>query len=369
MFRANERPYTKYAQSGGDTIHVAYTNAHPNEFPSVNVYYARIRAGKIERANGQEIGTLAAPIAPEAGDLIFDGAEPSWVHDVAAEPGTGRPVILFASFPTAADHRYHYARWTGNAWEVHEITPAGGSFREEQRPSDYYSGGLTLDHEDPSRVYLSRQTGATSWQVESWTTADGGATWSQQQVSAPSAEKNVRPVSPRGMTAFDDDLSVVWMRGAYPSYVDYATSIAALTADDPNRPPVADAEPTPRSGPARLEVRFDGSFARDPDGSIASWEWDFGDGSVGTGEEVTHTYTAGGRYFPRLTVTDDDGASSVLVDEITVGLPTAPEAHRGRGRQHGPRRHRPQEPGDPMAVRVRADGGVRRRHGARAASG
>ena len=70
MVKPNERPYAKYAESGGDTIHVAYTNAHPNEFPSVNVYYARIRAGQIERAGGQPIGTLAgAPIAPEAGDL------------------------------------------------------------------------------------------------------------------------------------------------------------------------------------------------------------------------------------------------------------------------------------------------------------
>ena len=40
-----ERPYVKYDSSGGDTIHVAYTNAHPNEFPNVNIYYARVRAG------------------------------------------------------------------------------------------------------------------------------------------------------------------------------------------------------------------------------------------------------------------------------------------------------------------------------------
>lgn len=83
-------------------------------------------------------------------------------------------MIVFASFPSAADHRYHYARWTGTSWDVHEITLAGGSIRGDGG-SPYYSGGITLDHEDPSRVYLSRQLGA-SWQVEAWTTADGGAT-------------------------------------------------------------------------------------------------------------------------------------------------------------------------------------------------
>jgi hypothetical protein len=48
-----ERPYTKYATNGDDTIHVAYTNAHPGEFGDVNIYYARVRAGLIERAGGQ----------------------------------------------------------------------------------------------------------------------------------------------------------------------------------------------------------------------------------------------------------------------------------------------------------------------------
>lgn len=324
-----ERPYAKYASSGGDTIHVAYTNAHPNEFGDVNVYYARVRAGGIERANGQQIGTLAAPIAPADGDLLYDGVEQAWVHDVAAD-AAGRPVVLLASFPSASDHRYRYARWTGAAWEVHEITPAGGSFREDGG-SPYYSGGLTLDHEDPSRVYLSRQVGAGSWQVEAWTTADGGLNWVSQAVSPPVAEKNVRPVSPRGMAAFGGDLSVVWMRGSYPNYVDYQTSIAALTTDDANLPPVADGEPAVRSGPAPLEVRFDGSLSYDPDpgGRVTTWRWDFGDGTGALGREVTHTYTTGGRFFPTLTVTDDSGAQTTLVEEITVGLPAAPLVHTG----------------------------------------
>jgi hypothetical protein len=322
-----ERPYAKYASSGGDTIHVAYTDAHPNEYPSVNVYYARIRAGRIERAGGQEVGTLQAPIAPGAGDLVYDGAEPAWVHDVAAD-SAGLPVILLASFPSASDHRYRYARWTGTSWQVHEITAAGGSFRGDGG-SPYYSGGLTLDHEDPSRVYLSRQVGA-GWQVEAWTTADGGATWISQQVSA-GTEKNVRPVSPRGMAGpFGGDLSAIWMRGPYDSYTTYRTSIVGLAAGAGNEAPVADAEPAVRAGPAPLAVRFDGSFSYDPDGSIASWQWDFGDGTPGAaGREVTHTYTSGGRFFPTLTVTDSSGARSTLVEEIVVGGPTAPSARTG----------------------------------------
>ena len=320
-----ERPYVKYDSSGGDTIHVAYTNAHPTEFGDVNIYYARVRAGRIERVGGEQIGSLDDPITPAEGNLVYDGAEQAWVHDVAAD-SAGNPVIVFASFPSASDHRYHYARWTGSAWDVHQITPAGGTFREDGG-SPYYSGGLTLDHETPSRVYLSRQTGPGAWQVETWTTPDGGTTWASQALS--SAGKNVRPISPRGPSAFGGDMSVIWMNGGYPSYVAYGTTIHALMAAATNAPPIADTEPAVRSGPAPLEVAFETTGSTDPDGSIASYEWDFGDGTSGTGSEPTHSYTVGGRYFPTLTVTDDDGASSTIVEEVLVDLPAAPTVHTG----------------------------------------
>jgi hypothetical protein len=320
-----ERPYVKYDSSGGDTIHVAYTDAHPSEFGDVNIYYARIRDGRIEHADGDDIGPLTTPISPGDGDVVFNQLEDAWVHDVAAD-STGNPVIVFASFPSNSDHRYQYARWTGSAWEVHQITPAGGTFREDGG-SPLYSGGLTLDHEDPSRVYLSRQTGPSTWQAETWTTPDGGTSWSSQVLS--SGGKNVRPVSPRGMSASGGDMSVIWMKGGYPSYVAYDTAIHAFMAAATNAPPIADTEPAVRSGHAPLEVTFETTGSRDPDGSIASFEWDFGDGADGTGPETTHTYTLGGRYFPTLTVTDDDGASSTVVEEILVDLPAAPTVHTG----------------------------------------
>jgi PKD repeat protein len=326
------RPYVKYDASGGDTIHVAYTNLHPGEQANIardsNIYYARVRGGRIERVDGQQVGSLDDPIEPDEGDLVWDGAAPAWIHDVAADP-SGNPVLVFASFPTVTDHRYHYARWTGSAWEVNEITPAGASIAEEPDRSPRYSGGITLDHEDPSRIYLSRQVGAGAWQVETRTTVDNGATWGPATVLS-AGGKNVRPVSPRGMVA-GEELSVIWMTGGYWNYEDYDTAIHTFMPIASNAPPVADSEPNVRSGPAGLEVTFGSGGSRDSDGSIAGYAWDFdGDGTTdATGPEPTHPYTVSGRYFPTLTVTDDDGASSVFVEEILVGLPVAPEVHTG----------------------------------------
>ncbi|MGH2808434.1 MAG: PxKF domain-containing protein [Actinomycetota bacterium] len=55
-------------------------------------------------------------------------------------------------------------------------------------------------------------------------------------------------------------------------------------------------------------VTFSAAGATDPDGNIAEYVWIFGDGEVGYGPEVTHTYTTQGPHFPTLVVRDDDGA-------------------------------------------------------------
>jgi PKD repeat protein len=70
-----------------------------------------------------------------------------------------------------------------------------------------------------------------------------------------------------------------------------------------------------------LAVAVDASASTDPDGSIASFAWDFGDGQTGTGATASHTYAAAGTYDVKLTVTDDAGASGTLTKAVTVFIP------------------------------------------------
>ncbi|WP_394289173.1 PKD domain-containing protein [Microbacterium sp.] len=75
-----------------------------------------------------------------------------------------------------------------------------------------------------------------------------------------------------------------------------------------------------------LAASFQGSGSSDPDGTIASYAWEFGDGDTSSAANPTHTYATGGNYTVRLTVTDDDGATNTTQVPITVVANAAPTA-------------------------------------------
>lgn len=96
-------------------------------------------------------------------------------------------------------------------------------------------------------------------------------------------------------------------------------TVTADSAPPVNQPPTARMTATPVSGAAPLTVGFDGSGSSDPDGTIVSYAWNFGDGAAATGPAPSHTYSQPGSYTAALTVTDNSGAAGTAQATITVG--------------------------------------------------
>jgi PKD domain/NHL repeat len=85
-----------------------------------------------------------------------------------------------------------------------------------------------------------------------------------------------------------------------------------------NALPIPSLKATPPTGRAPLGVSLDASSSRDPDGSITSYAWDFGDRQTGTAKTTQHTYTSPGTYRVKLTVADDSGAVRAVTRSIVV---------------------------------------------------
>jgi RHS repeat-associated protein len=90
---------------------------------------------------------------------------------------------------------------------------------------------------------------------------------------------------------------------------------------DVNRAPTAGFTATPASGNMPLAVAFNGSGSSDPDGDTMKFSWDFGDGSHGSGQIISHTYTGHGVFEAVLTVTDSPGAVGTARRTISVNAP------------------------------------------------
>jgi len=261
-----------------------------------------------------------------------------------------------------------YSLWVGNLTDrgyvvdtltVSPITPSaleGYDVFVIPQAHDYYSsseltaiqdfvlngGGLLVIGDDSPYIYsdLTRFAGITwDWGgysgytsditphpvTEGVNTAYFGLPMSRMFVSLPAqdiirdAGKNIMlAVSEMGAGAvigIDDEDSVIDWCIRYADNLRLANNMIDWLK---SRRPIASFTYSPLDPYVGETVTFDASASYDPDGTIFSYLWDFGDHAIGDGVTTTHVYAAGGTYTVALTAIDNEGLKSTVTTEITV---------------------------------------------------
>ncbi|HEX5562733.1 MAG TPA: PKD domain-containing protein [Nocardioidaceae bacterium] len=125
--------------------------------------------------------------------------------------------------------------------------------------------------------------------------------------------------SPLGVFAFDSTGSNLQVGGQFTTIGGvHQQGYAEFTA---NQAPVASFT----SSCSVLTCSFNARASSDTGGPIASYAWDFGDGTTATGATATHTWARNGTPSVTLTVTDNEGLKTSMTQTVSVAsaLPTA----------------------------------------------
>jgi PKD repeat protein len=268
-------------------IHGAITGQWAAQLVALNANYRQLDVG-FDRVTGASTMTLG-----DLADLCALTQEPD------------------GSCPSIYEYSFHFVLNNKVATDG-RIPPYGFSYDEAKtrnalpEPETQYGNpgaGGTYNHWD--EITLSPPAGAASAEIKLWFQP---TSWEYVQFLYLANDG----LDPELGMAGQDYLDAWLATGmAEPHLMADATWTASAPV---NAPPVAAFAFTCTD----LTCTFDGSASSDSDGSIVSYEWDLGDTSTGTGVTTTRTYAADGVYTVILAVTDDQGASGTISQEVSV---------------------------------------------------
>lgn len=311
-------------QASGETVRHAYGKP--------GVYEVRLKA----KAAEGEGGCVSADVV----HLITVNESPLAVIESASTVEVHRPLSLFASGSTDSDGGISEYRW-----EFGDGTTATGvAVNHVWREPGQYSVALTVDdgtalsNSTNTLTKMIEVTPAPAAQIAAPAVACAGQ---MTRFDLSNLPDGFDPATPRwtfgdGTTLDGKAVSHAYARpGTYSVSVSAPVDRAGNTLVTPfareiviNRPPIAILE-VERKTCAGTAISFDASRSFDPDGSLESYHWDFGDGQTGEGMNITHSYATPGTYHAKLTVTDQSGSVCAATGDIVdvfVNAPLQPDA-------------------------------------------
>ena len=260
----------------------------------------------VAEANGPYNGTAGSPVSfSSAGSMDPDGTIQSYLWNfgdgtpTSSEPNPTHTYTTAGTFTVTLTVTDNQGATDSDTATV-TVIGGGGNQPPVAEANGPYSGMVG------SRIVFS-SAGSTDPDGKivsySWNFGDGST----------SSQPNPRHIytAPGTYTA---TLTVIDNQGA----TDTDTAVVMIGGGGGNQVPVAEAN-GPYSGAAGRRITFSSAGSMDPDGSIASYSWNFGDGTPPVMQaNPQHIYAAPGTYTATLTVTDNQGATDTDTAQVTV---------------------------------------------------
>ena len=257
-----------------------YWNFGGNPAPSLLDFFPTLSAGTF---TGQ--GQAAWSLAGNARYLVAGGEFP-------AVNGTAQQGLVRFAIPSIAPNKVAPVITTELVPAV--TSPAGGQVRVSWR--------ATYDNDNANLTYTLVRDGATATpvlvrsQLSNFYTLP---TMTYLDTGVPAGSHSYR----------------LYVTDPFDNSVDRLSATVTVAAGPTgNQPPTASFT----TQTTDLTGSFDAGGSRDPDGSIAAYAWEFGDGTFGTGVTASHTFAAAGSYTVRLTVTDNAGSAASATSTVIV---------------------------------------------------
>jgi PKD repeat protein len=305
---AGEMPEHEYLTNGYYEVTLTVTD----DRGATNTNYSTVSVEipdrpPIANAGGPYAGTAGQPLVldgrnsgdPEGGAITYewdfgDGSDPgSGVNPVHVYDEAGvYDITLTVTDPLGADARSTTRAFIGDG-NIPPVAESGGRYSGVAGTPIAFDGTESRDLDGEIALF-------------EWDFGDGNTS----NEAAPSKTYDEAGLYIVALRVTDD---------AGASDVD----VTIAHVGDASIPPTADAG-GPYGGTVDKALTFDGSASTDPDGTIVSYEWDFGDGSQGSGATATHTYTETGEFLAVLTVTDDSGETSQAPAAVVVARGNLP---------------------------------------------
>lgn len=226
------RPYAKYATNGKDRIYLAYTTTHPDNLSKNWIYLNSIdiHSFNLSDITGNHLSSIGSSplhevdITPQYREqhpyAVVDSTHArNWIWELVLDKDE-HPVIAMVSIDSSkSSHDYYHVKWTDNQWKKTFLSNAGGHFHQSPDIEKCYSGGMTINKNDPQVIYGSVPVEGKHgdvYELVKFTVAEDGSERSAEQITFDSPANNIRPYSIAGLKGA---ASLAWMQGDYYDWI------------------------------------------------------------------------------------------------------------------------------------------------------